>query len=250
MKHFLLVIIIGAIGCLTACNKVDYKTIIENRAKQDTTLSYKDIQIGMPISKLGIKDTIHRLIDLHDKSERVNFEIVEIQKGITETPNGNLEVFIEQHNKYDKDSNNLGLSGIVDLIGITISGNGPILKSVVKTYMNKFGVFSYYEESVGYFGTYNYQYFKHVPEEIESLGAIMYLASVKQRAIKSDSPFPNRLSFTWEWKNKLITISMYSYGSNPSDVHITYSNNTQHNMENSQEKVISTRKKQTKKFSL
>lgn len=43
---------------------------------------------------------------------------------------------------------------------------------------------------------------------------------------------------------------MYSYGSNPNDVHITYSNNTQHNMQNPQEKVISTREKQTKKFSL
>lgn len=39
---------------------------------------------------------------------------------------------------------------------------------------------------------------------------------------------------------------MYSYGSNPSDVHITYSNNTQHNMENSQEKVISTKKNKQK----
>lgn len=220
MKFIKYVYVLMAILLLFNCtqNNMPYQQIIAERSCQDTVLSYKNIKIGDAVSKLNIPDTINTIFYLPNLEEQdVNFEPTNIN-GSMYIPHGNIKVSIEQNNAKQIQSLT------IDIDGDIIDNKGGLLQSLVQTYMNKFGIFSYYEERTGAIGSSSHFSTKDIPTNIESIKTILYKAQTQQERIiqsKQESlKKPQELQFVWEWKNQAIAIKSSSYSS--STIYIIY----------------------------
>lgn len=217
LNYISIVIIITIVyGCFN--QNQSYDKIILVRNNRDTILGYKNIKVGASITTLDVQDTTVRLIQIPNLTEyNVEFnEVLPIEGPPSIVPFGNIKVSVELND--DK---------IIKCINVEIENYNQtvVLQSLIRTYIKKMGIFSYYEETSGTPGSALYAETRIVPTNAESIENILYQAVLQMKRIKEESTAtfskPHSLRFGWEWNNQVIVISSYSYDPNKS-IHIYY----------------------------
>lgn len=191
----LLMLLLAPLALLGCQSSPDYKEVIAERASQNLELTYSGIKIGDSISRYGNPDNI--VVDVKDESKAL--------PDYNNDDTGTVvlaKISVEQRGKSQK----------VDAIVLTMEDYDYVLESLVKEYVNKYGIYSYCEFIHGWPGMYGYKKDKRVPNDdvLNNPDIIMSeITRTKHAMANYDTPHRS-ISIAWVWKNGEIIITSYT----------------------------------------